>query len=168
MKVLQQTAPSSMDADYYGVRLPLGPDFGGPLFFAHYSFCGLDPRGLTDHYADYWEQNCSHAGSTICTALHNPHGYIGYGQDCWGLTSSHGPRGYVVSSPGLDFGLIAPTAALSSLPYVPEESMRALRHFLALPHGKMNGGLASLTHFRLPAIGLPEPISPSTRARSSP
>jgi len=40
---------------YYGIELPLGMPYGGPLFFAHYSFCGLDPRGLKDRYADYWE-----------------------------------------------------------------------------------------------------------------
>ena len=125
--------------DYYGVRLPLGPDHGGPLFFAHYSFCGLDPRGLEDRYADYWEQNCNHARINYLHSLHNPHGHLGYGRDCWGLTSSHGPKGYAVSSPGLDFGLIAPTAALSSLPYLPEESMRALRYFMALPRGKVTG-----------------------------
>jgi hypothetical protein len=125
--------------DYYGVTLPLGPDFGGPLFFAHYSFCGLDPRSLEDRYANYWQQNCSHARINYLHSVHNPHGYKGYGPDCWGLTSSHGPNGYVVSSPALDFGLIAPTAALSSLPYLPEESMRALRRFMALPRGKIMG-----------------------------
>jgi hypothetical protein len=125
--------------NYYGVTLPLGPDFGGPLFFAHYSFCGLDPRGLKDRYADYWQQNCSHTQINYLHSVNNPHGYKGYGPDCWGLTSSHGPKGYVVSSAGQDLGLIAPTAALSSLPYLPEESMRALRHFMALPHGKIRG-----------------------------
>jgi hypothetical protein len=134
---------------YYGVKLPLGPDYGGPLFFAHYSFCGIDPRGLADRYADYWQQNCSHARINYLHSLHNPHGYTGYGSDCWGLTSSHGPRGYVVSSPGLDFGLIAPTAALSSLPYLPEESMRALRRFLALPHGKITGRFGLVDAFSL-------------------
>ena len=39
---------------YDGVTLPLGPDGGGPLFLAQYSFLGLDPRGLSDRYADYW------------------------------------------------------------------------------------------------------------------
>ncbi len=133
--------------DYYGVRLPLGPDYGGPLFFAHYSFCGLDPRGLEDCYADYWEQNRNHARINYLHSLHNPHGCHGYGRDCWGLTSSHGPKGYAVSSPGLDFGLIAPTAALSSLPYLPEESMQALRYFMALPPGKIAGRFGFIDAF---------------------
>ncbi len=44
--------------EFYGIQLPLGPDYGGPLFFAHYSFLGLDPRGLKDRYADYWDAEC--------------------------------------------------------------------------------------------------------------
>ncbi len=35
----------------------LGPDFGGPLFFAHYSFLGINPNNLTDAYANYWTQD---------------------------------------------------------------------------------------------------------------
>ncbi len=133
--------------DFYGVTLPLGPNYGGPLFFAHYSFCGLDPRGLVDRYADYWEQNCSHARINYLHSIKNPHGYAGYGHDCWGLTSSHGPKGYALSSPALDFGLIAPTAALSSLPYLPEEAMRALRHFMSLPEGKIAGRFGLIDAF---------------------
>ncbi|QND53321.1 beta-glucosidase [Phyllobacterium sp. 628] len=125
--------------DYYGINLPLGPDFGGPLFFAHYSFCGLDPRGLTDRYADYWLQNTSHVQINYQHCVNNPHGYKGYGPDCWGLTSSHGPAGYVVSSPASDFGLIAPTAAICSLPYLPQEAMAALYHFFGQPEGKIWG-----------------------------
>ena len=114
---------------YYGITLPLGPDFGGPLFFSHYSFLGLDPRGLKDRYADYWEQNRRHTLINYEHCLRNPHHYAGYGPDCWGLTSSDGDRGYFAHAPDQDQGVIAPTAALSSMPYTPEESMRALRHF---------------------------------------
>ena len=42
---------------HFGVKLPLGFHYGGPLFFAHYSFMGLNPHRLKDEYADYWEQN---------------------------------------------------------------------------------------------------------------
>lgn len=120
--------------EYFGVTLPLGPDYGGPLFFAHYSFCGLDPRGLKDRYADYWEQNCNHTRINYLHSVEKTHS-----NDCWGLTASHAPKGYAVSSPVSDMGLIAPTAALSSLPYTPYESMRALRHFMTLPQGRMAG-----------------------------
>ncbi len=115
--------------EFYGIRLPLGPDYGGPLFFAHYSFLGLDPRGLKDRYADYWAQNVAHVLINREHCVRNPHGFEGYGPDCWGLTSSDDHEGYRGHAPNDDSGVIAPTAALASFPYAPEHSMRALRHF---------------------------------------
>ena len=115
---------------YYGIELPLGPDYGGPLFFAHYSFLGLDPRGLKDRYADYWEQNLHHVLINREHCLRNPNGFKGYGEDCWGLTASDGPHGYNAFAPDRDMGVIAPTAALGSMPYTPEYSLAALRRFL--------------------------------------
>lgn len=117
---------------YHGVTLPLGPDHGGPLFFSHFSFLGLDPHGLKDRYADYWEQNRAHALINYAHCVANPNGYKGYGPDCWGLTASDGDEGYSAHQPIWDRGVIAPTAAIASLPYTPEQSMRALRHFLRM------------------------------------
>jgi hypothetical protein len=114
---------------FYDLVLPLGPDYGGPLFFAHYSFCGLDPRGLADTYADYWLQNVQHARINYEHCRRNPNGYKGYGPSCWGLTASDDPIGYVAHAPDNDTGVISPTAAVSSLPYLPDEAMRALRYF---------------------------------------
>jgi hypothetical protein len=54
---------------------------------------------------------------------------FGYSKDCWGLTASDINGSYVASSPNNDKGYIAPTAAVSSLPYAPEESMQAIRFF---------------------------------------
>jgi hypothetical protein len=113
---------------YHGIELPLGPPQGGPLFFAHYSFLGLDPRGLRDRYADYWAQNRAHALINRAHCLANPGGFAGYGPDCWGLTACDGDDGYGAFCPENDRGVIAPTAALSSMPYTPRESMAALRH----------------------------------------
>jgi hypothetical protein len=114
---------------YYDVELPLGPDFGGPLFFCHYSFCGLDPRGLKDRYADYWRQNVQHTLINYEHCVRNPLGHKGYGPSCWGLTASDDPAGYAGHAPDNDNGVITPTAALSSFPYAPEHAARALRHF---------------------------------------
>jgi hypothetical protein len=114
---------------YYGVRLPLGPAYGGPLFFSQYSFLGLDPRGLTDAYADYGAQNTAHTRINYAYCAANPKGFTGYGPDCWGLTASDDPNGYAAHDPVNDNGTISPTAALSALPYAPDESMRALRFF---------------------------------------
>jgi hypothetical protein len=116
---------------YFGIELPLGPAFGGPLFFAHYSFCGLDPRGLADLYADYFTQNVAHVRINHAWCRENPNGHTGYGDTCWGLTASDDPDGYVAHAPDVDTGTISPTAALSSFPYAPELAMKALRHFLA-------------------------------------
>lgn len=114
---------------YQQWNLSLGPDYGGPLFFTHYSFLGLDPNGLKDNYADYWEQNLNHTLINREYCLKNPKGYKGYGVQSWGLTSSDNHLGYSAHSPTNDLGVITPTAALSSFPYTPEYSMQALRHF---------------------------------------
>lgn len=136
---------------YYDVELPLGPPYGGPLFFSHYSFCGLDPRGLEDAYVDYWRQNTHHVQINLEHCVRNPGKHKGYGPSCWGLTASDDPGGYNVHAPGEgvcgcasgdvsvqcckrhapdeDNGVIAPTAALSSFPYAPEAALRAMRYF---------------------------------------
>ncbi len=114
---------------FYDITLPLGSDYGGSLFFAHYSFLGLDPRKLEDQYANYWEQNVAHAQINRAYCIANPKNYYGYSSSCWGLTASDYPDGYTASSPTNDNGTIAPTAALASFPYTPEESMEALHYF---------------------------------------
>ena len=119
---------------YYGIELPLGMPYGGPLFFTHYSFCGLDPHGLKDRYADYWELNCRHVQINRAHCVANRQGHPGYGESCWGLTASDDPDGYLAHAPDTDNGTISPTAALSSLPYAPAQVMRVLRHFLTA-HG---------------------------------
>jgi len=114
---------------FYGYTLPLGFDYGGPLFFSHYSFLGLDPHGLKDRYANYWEQNQNHTLINRAYCIDNPKHFKGYGENCWGLTASDDPNGYGAHSPTNDNGVISPTAALSSFPYTPEYSMQALKHF---------------------------------------
>jgi hypothetical protein len=114
---------------YHGIELPLGPPEGGPMFFAHYAFMGLDPRGLEDRYADYWQQNTAHTAINRAHCLANPKHCKGYGEACWGLTACDNDAGYNAHAPDNDLGVIAPTAALGSMPYAPEHSMAALRHF---------------------------------------
>jgi hypothetical protein len=115
--------------EFYGIKLPLGFDYGGPLFFSQYSFLGLDPRGLKDRYADYWEQNKNHTLINYEHCVRNPNKFKGYGPNCWGLTASDAYNGYDAHSPTNDKGTISPTAALSAFPYTPEYSMKALKHF---------------------------------------
>ncbi len=124
---------------FYGVVLPVGYNYGGPLFFAHYSFLGLDPRNLRDRYAHYWTQNRAHTLINRAHSIANPGKYLGYSADSWGLTASDNPNGYLAHEPTRDNGTITPTAALSSMPYTPEESMQALRHFYYVLGDKLWG-----------------------------
>lgn len=114
---------------FFNIALPLGYDFGGPLFFAHYSFLGLDPRNLSDTYANYWTQNVNHSKIHHAYSIANPRKFVGYSDENWGLTASDNHQGYSAHSPTNDLGVISPTAALSSFPYTPVESMKALEFF---------------------------------------
>lgn len=117
----------------YGRTLVLkhngAPEYGGPLFWSHYSFLGLDPRKLKDRYADYWTHNVNHVIIDYEYCVENPKGFKGYGPNCWGLTSSYSPGGYSGHKPEEDLGVIAPTAAISSFPYAPGQCMAALKYF---------------------------------------
>lgn len=114
---------------YFDIVLPLGEEMGGPLFFAHYSFLGLNPMKLTDEYANYGEQNIAHARINYAYSLRHRTQPADSLQAHWGLTSSDIPTGYYATSPTHDNGTTAPTAALASMPYTPRESMAALRYF---------------------------------------
>ena len=116
---------------YYGYVLPLGNyDKGGPLFFEQYTFQGIDPNGLKDSLGiDYFEQVKNHTLINRAYCIENPKKFKGYAENCWGLTAGDSYKGYVAHCPDVDLGVIQPTAAISSMPYTPKESMQALRHF---------------------------------------
>jgi hypothetical protein len=124
---------------YYGYQLPLGPPLGGPLFFEHYSFLGINPNGLTDAYANYQTQTVNHTKINYEYCKANPKQYFGYSDSCWGLTASDIENGYTASSPTNDVSVIAPTAAISSIPYTPTESMKALKFFYYVLGDKLWG-----------------------------
>ncbi len=119
--------------EQYGYHLDLkhngAQQFGGPLFWSHYSFLGLDPRKLNDRYADYWQHNVNHTLINYEYCVQNPKGYKDYGKNSWGLTAGYSVKFYAAHSPGEDVGVITPTAALSSFPYTPNQSMEAMKHF---------------------------------------
>ncbi|HSL87494.1 MAG TPA: glucoamylase family protein, partial [Bacteroidales bacterium] len=144
--------PMKNGKSFYGIQLPLGEDYGGPLFFSHYSFLGLDPRNLSDQYADYWAQNVAHSRINYEYCRINPRNRSGYSDSCWGLTASDIQNGYSASSPTNDLGVIAPTAALSSLPYTPVESMRALKFFYYTLGDKLWGDYGFYDAFNLSSL----------------
>lgn len=100
----------------------------GPLFWAHYSYLGLNPHKIKDQYANYWTLTQNHAKIQLAYAIDNPENHQAYGETMWGLTSSYSMKGYAGHRPGNDLGVIAPTAALSSFPYTPEASMKMLEN----------------------------------------
>jgi hypothetical protein len=126
----------------------LGEPLGGPLFLSQYSFCVLDPRGLSDRYADYLQQAVAHTKINREYCLSIP-AYKQY--DVWGLTASEAPNGYNANSPTSDTGAIAPTAALSSFPFLPNEAEEALRAMIRYEDGKLFGSFGFVDAFA-PAI----------------
>jgi exo beta-1,2-glucooligosaccharide sophorohydrolase (non-reducing end) len=116
---------------FYGIRLDVGTKQGNPLFFAHYSYMGFDPRGIRDRFTDYFENNRNLALINRAYCIENPEHHKGYGPGSWGLTASDGPWGYLphAPDPNDDTGTITPTGALASFPYTPEASTAALKHF---------------------------------------
>jgi exo beta-1,2-glucooligosaccharide sophorohydrolase (non-reducing end) len=123
--------PYANGQSYFGIVLPVGEGTGGPLFFTDYSFMGFDSRGIHDRFTDYFDQNRAQAQINHAYCMENPHGWKGYGVDDWGLTAVDGPMHYVPyePTPRHDDGTIAPTGAISAMPYTPKESMAALVHF---------------------------------------
>jgi len=123
------------NTEKYGYKLVLkhngAEESGGPLFWSHYSFLGLDPRNLKDRYADYMEHNTNHTLINWKWCSLNPLNYPGYSESCWGLTASYSVNGYSAHAPGntTDLGVISPTAAISSIVYTPEQSVNAIKWF---------------------------------------
>lgn len=146
----------------YGYKLILkyngSEEYGGPLFWAHYSYLGLDPRGLKDNYADYWELNRNQTLIDRQWCIENPNHYKDYGEKCWGLTSSYSLNGYSGHAPGTDrdLGVISPTASLSSFPYTPDYSMEALKFFYYEVGPKIFGKFGFYDAFSIQSNWYPE------------
>jgi hypothetical protein len=117
---------------YFGIPLDVGVGTGGPLFFAHYSYIGVDPHQLHDKFTSSYFQNFRNmALINSAYSIANPKHQVGYGADAWGLTASDGPSDYVPHAPDSthDTGTLTPTGALASFPYTPTESMAAFKHY---------------------------------------
>ncbi|HZK06935.1 MAG TPA: glucoamylase family protein [Bacteroidales bacterium] len=138
---------------FYGYKLWVGWDYGGPLFFAHYSYLGFDPRNKKDAYANYFLNNRNHTLINRAYCIANPKNFDGYSSVSWGLTASDDPWGYMAHEPfgTRDNGTIAPTAALSSMPYTPVESMAALKHFYRILGDKIWGNMGFMDAYNVEA-----------------
>jgi hypothetical protein len=123
---------------YYGVKLDVGVGSGAELFFTHFSFMGFDPRHKRDRYTNYFENNRNIARIHHAYSVANPLHRVGYGDGSWGRSAGVNAGGGRPTPSG-DNGTITPSAALSSMPYTPEESMTALRHFYRDLGGRLWG-----------------------------
>ncbi len=125
------------DKTKYGLPLMVkhnyAEEYGGPLFWSQYSYIGLDPRGLSDKLvSSFWNVTKNHSLINYNYHVENPKHFKGYGPNYWGTTASYtrnddGSVGYTAHAPNNDNGVITPTAALSSFPYTPKESMAFLK-----------------------------------------
>lgn len=136
---------------HFGKKIYCGPFGGGPMFFAHYSYLGFDPRGRKDAFCNYFVRNRNHALIQRAYSVANPENHLGYSADCWGLTACDGPNGYSAHDiyPSNDEGTIAPTAALSSMPYAPQECLAALRYFYRVQGERLWGTYGFYDAFNL-------------------
>jgi hypothetical protein len=120
----------------FGIKLNLGRSLGGPLFFTQYSYLGLDPRAISYEGESYFAHFQKLCRVQVKYAESKADAFKGYGP-LWGLTSSSDPNGYARHAPGRsDNGTISPTAAISSMPYLPQESVAAI-NTMYLKYGKL-------------------------------
>lgn len=121
-----------------------------PLFGHQYSHVWIDFRGIKDAYMrergiDYFENSRRASLAQHAYAVDNPQGWRDYGDEIWGLTACDGPFDGKLTIDGKertfhsytargatkddirDDGTIAPTAAISSIVFTPELSMKAMR-----------------------------------------
>lgn len=130
---------------FYDYLLPMGEAYGGPLFFAHYSFLGLNPGKMIDNRVNYWHQNVAHTMINRHYCVYEAPKAFKYGESDWGLTACYGgrpPWNYSARSPLNDDGVIAPTASLGSFPYTPFYSTQMLMRLASYPLAHGNFGFA--------------------------
>jgi hypothetical protein len=131
-----------------------------PLFGHQYSHVWIDFRGIQDHYMrqkgiDYFENSRRATIWQRNYAIRNPMKWRGYNENVWGLTACDGPfdgkltiggverQFYTYAARGAapnevrDDGTLAPTAAISSIPFTPAESTAAAEGMVAAYGGHL-------------------------------
>lgn len=125
--------------------------YAGPLFEHQFSHAWIDLRGIRDAFMDqkkfdYFENSRNAVYIQRRYTQLNPHEFVGYDRNCWGLSACDGPtdeQGDIVGEDrrlfgyagrgvpyGPDDGTLSVTAVLSSLPFAPELVMEATRNML--------------------------------------
>jgi hypothetical protein len=104
----------------FGIKHSLGYGVGWPLFFAHYTFIGYDPKQVSYDGKSYFDHFVDACRIQQLYAKSRAGEFKGF-DTLWGQAASLYPKGYRPNEPGpRDDGTIASTAALSSMPYLPE------------------------------------------------
>lgn len=135
--------------------------YAGPLFIHQFSHAWIDFRGIRDPFmrekrCDYFENSRRATQVQREYARRNPHSFNGYDEDCWGLTACDGPSqqqpelahehrrlfGYAARGVpyGPDDGTLSGWGPLASLPFAPEDTLRATRRMLDLYPEMLPGG----------------------------
>ena len=111
-----------------GYTIEAANKYAGSMFLSHYSFIGLDPRRMCDKHVSrgYMYRNTVHTLMNRAYCLESAPEEHQFSQGYWGLTSCDIQGGYRYQSAYNEVGTVAPTAALASMPYTPEYSMRVL------------------------------------------
>ena len=123
---------------YDQTYLSFGPAFGHQYTHVWVDFRGIRDAYMREHDLDYFENSRRATYTQRRYAIANPKHWQGYGKNVWGMSASDGPGiarepylgedrsflQYAARGVGLgrivDDGTIAPTAAISSLPFAPE------------------------------------------------
>ncbi len=122
--------------------------YAGPLFIHQFSHAWIDFRGIRDPFmrakrSDYFENSRRAVLVQREYMRRNPGEFIGYDEQCWGLTACDGPNaadagtanagrrlfGYTARGVpyGPDDGTLAGWAAAASLPFAPEIALATMR-----------------------------------------
>ena len=105
----------------------------GSLFTYQFSHAYIDFRKLNDQGINFFENSKEATLANREYSLSFARNYKSYSADSWGLSASVGPGGYKAyggkPGGGLHDGTIAPYAALSSIVFTPEQSVKAARFF---------------------------------------
>jgi hypothetical protein len=130
-----ETSRYETERTQFGIPLVLSRGIAPPLFWTEFSYMGMDPRMISYHGRTYFDHFRDFCRVQVLYGESMKDQFKGYGP-LWGLSASYGPDGYKAFAPGpRDNGTITPTAAISSMPYVPDES-RAFLLELYEKHGK--------------------------------
>ena len=118
----------------------------GSLFTYQYSQAFFNFRNYYDDKGrNYFDNSVAASKTAYQYCVDNKGSYKTFSENSWGLTACDTPLGYsgLLGTPPRGYsdssrqylmiqGTVAPTAALGSMPFTPEESSRALKYFQSL------------------------------------